>query len=247
MERKSFRILSNRPLTGDIREMRLGGDASAMTAPGQFVDVAIPGKYLRRPISVCDYTADTITLVYRIVGAGTAYMAGMKEGETLELLVGLGNGFDPSKAEGKALLAGGGVGLAPLYNLAKVLRSEGREVVVAACFNTAADVFYKSEFEALGVDFRVVTVDGSEGTKGFVTDLLASPEMPEGVGCWYTCGPKPMMKALSESASTPGQISMEERMGCGFGICMGCTIQTAKGPKRVCKDGPVFSKEDVIW
>lgn len=235
-----FEITSLQRLTDSVFEMTLRGDCSAFTCPGQFVEISIPGLYLRRPISVCDIEGNRLTLVFKTVGKGTEAMAAMSPGTELDLLTGLGNGFDTSKTHNCALLAGGGVGVPPLYLLARRLLAQGKKVKVALGFNTASEIFYADKFRALGADVAVATVDGSAGTKGFVTDLLALPEM-KGSDFWYACGPLPMLKALGKALpDSPGEVSMEERMGCGFGACMGCTIETPWGPKRVCKDGPVF-------
>ena len=240
-----YKILANEPLTATVWRMVLGGDTQWITAPGQFVDIALEGRYLRRPISVCDYDATTLTLIYKVVGEGTAQMSRMAAGGELDLLTGLGNGFDVHNAAQRPLLVGGGVGVPPLYNLAKRLLAEGRRVSVVLGFNTASEVFYAEEFEALGVDVTVATVDGSRGMRGFVTDVLAD-------GCTdydyvYACGPMPMLRALSGAIRVPGQFSFEERMGCGFGGCMGCTCHTRNGNKRICKEGPVLTTDEIIW
>jgi len=237
-----FTILTNIPLTDSVYEMTLGGDTSCITAPGQFVNIKLSGKFLRRPISVCDYEDGKLTLVYKVVGKGTAQMAEMKPGEALDILTGLGNGYNMEKSGDSPLLMGGGVGVPPLYGLAKRLRAQGKQVSVILGFNTAAELFYKEQFEALGCTVTVTTVDGSLGTKGFVTD-----GMPEGYTYIYTCGPEPMLKAIYNAAKTSGQFSFEERMGCGFGACMGCSCKTKYGNKRICKDGPVLEKEEIIW
>ena len=240
-----YKILANEPLTATVWRMVLGGDTQWITAPGQFVDIALEGRYLRRPISVCDYDATTLTLIYKVVGEGTAQMSRMAAGGELDLLTGLGNGFDVHNAAQRPLLVGGGVGVPPLYNLAKRLLAEGRRVSVVLGFNTASEVFYAEEFEALGVDVTVATADGSRGMRGFVTDVLAD-------GCTdydyvYACGPMPMLRALSGAIRVPGQFSFEERMGCGFGGCMGCTCHTRNGNKRICKEGPVLTTDEIIW
>ena len=240
-----YKILANEPLTATVWRMVLGGDTQWITAPGQFVDIALEGRYLRRPISVCDYDATTLTLIYKVVGEGTAQMSRMAAGGELDRLTGLGNGFDVHNAAQRPLLVGGGVGVPPRYNLAKTLLAEGRRVSVVLGFNTASEVFYAEEFEALGVDVTVATVDGSRGMRGFVTDVLAD-------GCTdydyvYACGPMPMLRALSGAIRVPGQFSFEERMGCGFGGCMGCTCHTRNGNKRICKEGPVLTTDEIIW
>jgi len=238
-----FTIRENRPLTADVRRMTLDGDTRCITRPGQFVDVAIEGLYLRRPISVCDWEKGRLTLIYKVVGEGTARMSRMAPGERLDLLTGLGNGFSTDNDARRPLLVGGGVGVPPLYNLARQLLAGGRAVSVVLGFNTAAECFYEEEFRALGADVHVTTVDGSAGTKGFVTAALP------GIECdyFYACGPLPMLRALCEATTVDGQVSLEERMGCGFGACMGCSCQTRSGSKRICREGPVFAKADVIW
>ena len=244
MKQSLFEIISNKPLTATVFEMRLAGDVSEITAPGQFVNIALSGKFLRRPISVCDVNplSGVLTLVYKVVGKGTEQMAGMKTGEKLDILTGLGNGYDISCAGDKPLLLGGGVGVPPLYNLAKRLVAEGKEVFVVLGFNRADEVFYKKEFEALGAHVTVATADGSMGVKGFVTDAL-----PEEYTYFYTCGPEPMLKAVYRATKTSGQLSFEERMGCGFGACMGCSCKTLTGNKRICREGPVMRKEEILW
>lgn len=239
-----YTILRNEPLTDTVRRMVLAGDTQWITAPGQFVDIALAGRYLRRPISVCDWDERTITLIYKIVGDGTAQLGRMTAGERLDLLTGLGNGFDTSVASQRPLLAGGGVGVPPLYNLARRLLAAGRPVQVVLGFNTASEVFYAEEFRALGCAVTVATVDGSCGAKGFVTDVLPGLEFDY----FYACGPLPMLRALCDATGeVAGQVSLEERMGCGFGACMGCTCRTKEGAKRICKEGPVFSKAEVAW
>ena len=245
MQQVIFEIVSNRALTPLIYEMRLKGDTSAITRPGQFVELSIEGLFLRRPISVCNFDEGELTLVYKVVGKGTAEMAAMQVGRKVDVLTGLGNGFNADAECQRALLVGGGVGVPPLYRLARELLAKGREVTVVLGFNTAAELFYEEEFKALGVNLVVATVDGSKGVKGFVTDAIR--ESGVAFDYFYSCGPLPMLKALSQSVTTDGELSLEERMGCGFGICMGCSIQTASGAKRVCKEGPVFKKEEILW
>ena len=244
MKQSIFTIQSNTPLTRDVMKMVLGGDTSAITAPGQFVNILLEGKFLRRPISVCDYDEETLTLIYKVVGSGTEIMASLPVGTKLDVLTGLGNGYDTSLSGDKPLLIGGGVGVPPMYRLAKNLIAEGKKPVVILGFNTAAEVFYKEEFEKLGAEVHVATADGSVGVKGFVTDVVKT--IPD-YTYFYTCGPEPMLKALSDVTTTSGQLSFEERMGCGFGACMGCSCQTKYGNKRICKDGPVLVKEEIIW
>ena len=238
-----YKILANEPLTATVWRMVLGGDTQWITAPGQFVDIALEGRYLRRPISVCDYDATTLTLIYKVVGEGTAQMSRMAAGGELDLLTGLGNGFDVHNAAQRPLLVGGGVGVPPLYNLAKVLLAAGKRVGVVLGFNTADEVFYADEFRALGCRVIVATADGSYGVKGFAT----TPLNDLNYSYFYTCGPEPMLKAVYNATRTSGQMSFEERMGCGFGACMGCSCKTLTGYKRICKDGPVMKKEEILW
>ena len=244
MKQGIFTIIENVNLTADIMKMRLSGDTSAITAPGQFVNVKIDGLFLRRPISVCDCQNDELTLIYRVVGEGTKAMSEMRTGACLDILTGLGNGYDLKYAGKTPLLIGGGVGLPPLYLLAKRLIAQGASVKVIIGVRSKEEIFYKKEFEDLGAGVTVCTADGSAGIKGFVTDALSS------IGEYtyvYTCGPEPMLKAVYNKTTTSGQYSFEERMGCGFGACMGCTCKTLYGNKRICKDGPVLVKEEIKW
>ena len=242
MKQSLFQIVSNEALTDSVYKMILSGDTSAITAPGQFVNIQLTGKFLRRPISVCDYDESTLTIIYKVVGAGTEQMSAMKPGEILDILTGLGNGYDLSLAGDRPVLLGGGVGVPPMYNLAKKLIAMGKEVSVILGFNTAGEIFYEQEFKALGCKTSVTTVDGSYGKKGFVTDAL-----PENYTYFYTCGPEPMLKAVYRATTTSGQMSFEERMGCGFGACMGCSCKTLTGYKRICKDGTEKKKEEILW
>lgn len=241
-KQNKYKILSNEPLTKDVYKMVLEGDTEYITTPGQFINIALDGKYLRRPISVCDYDGDCITIIYKVVGEGTEQMLALKIGTVLDVLTGLGNGYDISKST-KPLLIGGGVGVPPMYNLAKTLIANGQVPTVILGFNTADEVFYEQEFKALGCDVFVTTADGSYGIKGFVTDALAGIDFDY----FYTCGPLPMFKAIYNAVDKDGQFSFEERMGCGFGACMGCSCKTKYGNKRICKDGPVLEKEEIIW
>ena len=238
-----YEIKSNKQLTDSIFEMVLIGDTSSITAPGQFINIKLDGFYLRRPISICDYDDTTITIIYKVVGDGTEVMSKMNSGEKLDVLCGLGNGFDTSKSMDKPVLIGGGVGVPPMYNLCKKLIAEGRKVTVILGFNKKDEIFYEEEFKKLGADVKVTTVDGSYGIKGFVTDALKDTDC----SYFYTCGPMPMFKAIEATATTSGQYSFEERMGCGFGACMGCSCKTKYGNKRICKDGPVLVREEIIW
>ena len=242
MKQSIFTILSNTPLTDSVYKMVLSGDTSAITAPGQFVNLQLTGKFLRRPISVCDYDENTLTIVYKVVGKGTEQMCRMGEGETLDILTGLGNGYDLSLSGSHPVLLGGGVGVPPLYHLAKKLIAQGKAVSVVLGFNTKSEIFYEEAFRSLGCDVTVTTADGSYGKKGFVTDAL-----PQDYTHFYTCGPEPMLKAVYRATNTSGQMSFEERMGCGFGACMGCSCKTLTGYKRICKDGPVMRKEEILW
>ncbi|MBQ6013060.1 MAG: dihydroorotate dehydrogenase electron transfer subunit [Firmicutes bacterium] len=237
-----FIIKENLAIAPQVYRMVLTGDCSQITAPGQFVNIRLDGLYLRRPISVCDLGGDDLTIIYKVVGKGTEQMSRMKEGGSLQVLTGLGNGYDLSCAGDAPLLIGGGVGVPPLYLLARKLREQGKTVSVVLGFNTKSEIFYEEEFRALGCGVTVTTVDGSYGTKGFVTDGL-----PENYSYFYCCGPEPMLKAVYKKARTSGQFSFEERMGCGFGACMGCSCRTITGYKRICKDGPVMRKEEILW
>ena len=243
MKQSIFEIRNNEALTDSVYKMILAGDTSDITNCGQFVNIQLDGMFLRRPISVCDYDNETLTLVYKVVGKGTEAMASMVAGTKLDILTGLGNGYDLTLAGEKPVLLGGGVGVPPMYNLAKRLREQGKEVKVILGFNTANEIFYEDEFNALGCDVTVTTVDGSYGVKGFVTTVLENMDYTY----FYTCGPEPMLKAVHKTSVTSGQMSFEERMGCGFGACMGCSCKTLTGYKRICKEGPVMKKEEILW
>ena len=240
-----YNVRENYKIANDVYKMILMGDTSAVTAPGQFINIKLDGLYLRRPISICDYSKDSITIIYKVVGKGTEQMSKLTEGAVLDVLVGLGNGFDTSKGGQAPLLIGGGVGTPPMYGLAKQLVAEGKKPTVILGFNTAGDVFYEEEFKALGVKTLIATADGSIGVKGFVTDAMKL--LDKDYTYFYTCGPLPMLKAVYDATETSGELSFEERMGCGFGACMGCSCKTKYGNKRICKDGPVLVKEDIIW
>lgn len=242
MKQVDFKIINNAPLTDNVYRIILQGDTSDITASGQFVNIKIDGLFLRRPISVCDVEGDLLTLIYKVVGKGTEAMSKMREGQTLDVLTGLGNGYDLEKSGDKPLLIGGGVGVPPLYNLAKRLIADGKRVSVILGFNTKSEIFYEQEFKALGCDVTVTTADGSYGVKGFVTNA-----MEREYTYVYTCGPEPMLKAVFNACTSGGQFSFEERMGCGFGACMGCSCKTVTGYKRICKDGPVLLKEEILW
>ncbi|MBO5928940.1 MAG: dihydroorotate dehydrogenase electron transfer subunit [Clostridia bacterium] len=242
MKQTFLTIVSQQRIADNVMEMCLEGDTSGITASGQFVNIKVEGLFLRRPISVCDYTENSLTLVYKIVGEGTRLMAEYPAGTVLDVLTGLGNGYDTSLSGDAPLLIGGGVGVPPMYNLCKTLVAEGKHPTVVLGFNSKGDVFYEKEFEALGATVTVTTADGSYGVKGFVTDAL-----PTTYSHFYCCGPEPMLKAVYRATSTSGQFSFEERMGCGFGACMGCSCKTITGYKRICKEGPVLQKEEILW
>jgi dihydroorotate dehydrogenase electron transfer subunit len=244
MKEVNLRIVSQSRIARDVYRMTLAGDTTAVTAAGQFINIKLDGLYLRRPISVCDWEPEELTIIYKVVGKGTAQMAALPDGTALSVLTGLGNGYDLGKSGSRPLLIGGGVGVPPLYLAAKLLRREGKDVAAVLGFNTAEDAFYADEFRALGVRTFVTTADGSLGTRGFVTDAL--PEVGD-YSYVYTCGPEPMLKAVYAAIETGGQFSFEERMGCGFGACMGCTCKTKYGHKRICADGPVLEKEEIVW
>ena len=243
MKQGIFRITSNEKIARDIFKMTLAGDTSAITAPGQFVNIKLDGFFLRRPISVCDCVGENLTLIYKTVGHGTEQMSRMAAGDELDLLTGLGNGYNTKISGDSPLLVGGGVGVPPMYMLCKKLISEGKNVTVVLGFNSKDDVFYENEFRALGADVHFATADGTYGTKGFVTDVIKNLQYT----FFYTCGPEPMFRAMHKIMKTPGQYSFEERMGCGFGACMGCSCKTLTGNKRICKEGPVMESEEIIW
>lgn len=245
MEKKGkYKVLQNTKIAKDVFKMILEGDTSCILKCGQFINIEIEGLYLRRPISISDYDKNTITIIYKVVGEGTERMSKMSEGQVLDILTGLGNGFNIDCEGNKPLIIGGGVGTPPLYKLCKTLIENGNEPIVVLGFGSKEDVFYEDEFRELGVDVCISTVDGSYGTKGFVTDIIKDLK---DYTYFYACGPMSMLKAISSQINVQGQLSLEERMGCGFGACMGCTIKTKNGFKRVCKEGPVFTKEELIW
>ncbi len=245
MKQFIFEIIANEPLTADVMHMTLQGPEGSLEGlkAGQFVNISIDGLYLRRPISVCDLKEDQLTIIYKVVGRGTEQMKQMCPGAELDILTHLGNGYDLSCSGDAPLLAGGGVGVPPMYYLAKQLIAQGKKPQVILGFNTASEIFYEEEFKALGCSVTVATVDGSYGVKGFVTDPMKTMDY----SYVYTCGPEPMLKAVYKTCRTGAQFSFEERMGCGFGACMGCTCKTITGYKRICKDGPVMMKEDILW
>ncbi len=243
MKQVILKIESNKKIANNVYEMLLSGDCTGITASGQFINIKIDGFYLRRPISVCDYSVDSVLIIYKVVGKGTEAMSTMPTGTELDVLVGLGNGYDLSKSGDMPLLLGGGAGVPPMYRLCKDLVNEGKKPSVILGFNSAGDVFYVHEFASLGVKVYVTTADGTYGTKGFVTDVMKDLDYTY----FYTCGPEPMLKAICGAATTSGQLSFEERMGCGFGACMGCSCKTLTGNKRICKEGPVLEKEEILW
>ncbi len=243
MKQEIFTILENRQLTPYVYRMSLGGDVSAVTVPGQFVNIRVDGKFLRRPVSVSDWDDASLTILYKVVGQGTEAMAAMRPGQKLDVLTGLGNGFDISGDCKAPLLIGGGIGLSPLVRLAKELVKAGKIPTVILGFNTSEEVFGAKEFKALGCPVTVSTVDGSCGVKGFVTDAMQGLVYDY----FYACGPEPMLKAVYTASKTDGQLSFEARMGCGFGACMGCSCKTVTGYKRICREGPVLRKEEILW
>ena len=243
MKQVILTVKENTQLTDSIYKMVLLGDTTEIKSPGEFINLEIPQLFLRRPISVCDDTDDSVTIMYKVVGKGTEIMAKAEAGDKFDTLVGLGNGYEAANSGEHALLLGGGVGVPPLYALAKKLISEGKKVTVVLGFNTAGEIFYENEFKEIGADVRVTTVDGSYGIRGFVTDAIADIDYTY----FYTCGPEPMLRAVYKATKTSGELSFESRMGCGFGACMGCSCKTNFGNKRICKDGPVFKKEEILW
>lgn len=243
MKQSIFEVKANTKIAENTYKMVLGGDCSGITASGQFVNIKLDGFFLRRPISVCDYDDNELTLIYKVVGKGTEYMAELGAGEKLDILTGLGNGYDLSKSGNEPVLIGGGAGVPPMYNLCRKLVAEGKKPKVILGFNKENELFFENEFKALGADVTVTTADGSYGIKGFVTDALKNMKYTY----IYSCGPEPMLKAIYNTAETSGQLSFEERMGCGFGACMGCSCATKYGNKRICKDGPVLEMEEIIW
>ena len=242
MEQGWMTVADNRPIARNTYRLSLRGNTGAIARPGQFVNLLLPGLTLRRPISVCDWAEDSLTLVYKTVGRGTEQMSRLQPGEQLDVLIGLGNGYDVTKAGDAPLLLGGGVGVPPLFGLARVLREQGKAVTAVLGFNTREEVFLAEEFRALGCEVVLVTADGSLGERGFVTDWL-----PADYSYFYTCGPLPMLRAAYRATRTEGQLSLEERMGCGFGACMGCSFQTRNGTKRICREGPVLEKGELPW
>ena len=244
MKQEIYTRLSQRSIAKNTYEMILSGDTSAFTRPGQFLNIKLDGFFLRRPISVCDYTDKTITIIYKTVGHGTEAMSKLAKGAKLDILTGLGNGFDISECKGTPLLIGGGAGVPPMFHLARCFLEAGVKPSVILGFNTADEVFYEDEFRALGAEVHIATADGSHGVKGFVTDVMKHMNYDY----FYTCGPMPMFRAIEKIAVTDGEYSFEERMGCGFGACMGCSCKVLTGGyKRICKDGPVLERKEIVW
>ena len=242
MKQVLYTVTGNQELAPGVWEMSLAGDTSPITTPGQFINIKLDGFFLRRPISVCDWDSRGLTIIYKVVGKGTAAMRAMQPGQELDVLSGLGNGFDVTKCGQRTVVIGGGAGVPPMYGLAKRLLAAGKAPSAVLGFNTESEIFYEDQFRKLGIETVVTTVDGSYGQKGFVTDAL-----PENYDYFCACGPLPMLKAVYNASSTSGLLSFEERMGCGFGACMGCSCKTKYGNKRICKDGPVLEKEEIIW
>lgn len=243
-KRDKYKIKSNKKIAKNIYEMILEGDTTYIVRPGQFINIELDGLYLRRPISVCDYDNKTITVIYKVVGKGTRKMSTLQDEEILDILTGLGNGFNEKTSGERPLLIGGGVGTPPMYNLCKKLKEQNKNPIVVLGFGSADEIFYEDKFKKLGAEVYISTVDGSYGTKGFVTDIVKDLK---DYTYYYACGPKNMLKAVYDTATSDGELSFEEKMGCGFGACMGCTCKTTKGNKRICKEGPVIKKEEIIW
>ncbi len=243
MEQKLYCITSHTALVPNVYKLTLEGNMATEIRPGQFVNIKIEGLYLRRPISICDADGDRITLIYKVVGSGTTRLSRMAPGEWLDILVPLGNGFSLDEAGERPLLIGGGVGIPPMFLLCRRLSETGRHPQVILGFNSADDAFYEDEFLRLGADVAVTTVDGSYGVHGYVTSAMPETDY----SYVYACGPEPMLRAVYDASKTSGQFSFEERMGCGFGACMGCSCKTKYGYKRICRDGPVLTKEEIVW
>ena len=243
MKQGIFKITENTKIAKDVFKMRLAGDTSGITGAGQFVNIKIDGFFLRRPISVCDFNENELLIIYKVVGKGTDRMSGLEAGQKLDLLTGLGNGYDLTVKTDKPVLIGGGVGVPPLYKLAKELKKQGKKVSVILGFNSKEEIFFEKEFKEIADRVLVCTADGTYGVKGFVTDALCDVDYDY----FFTCGPEPMFRALEKTVKTSGQFSFEQRMGCGFGACMGCTCKTLTGNKRICREGPVLFREEIIW
>lgn len=245
MKQGLFSITQNEKIAQSIYKMRLSGDTSAIKKAGQFVNIKLDGFFLRRPISVCDYTAEELLIIYKVVGKGTEKMSAMEKGEQLDILTGLGNGYDLTVKTEKPVLIGGGVGVPPLYKLSKELKNQGKRVSVILGFNSEKEIFFEEEFKEIADRVLICTADGSYGIKGFVTDAIKDIDFDY----FFTCGPEPMFKALESTIDKgiSGQLSFEQRMGCGFGACMGCSCKTLTGNKRICREGPVLFREEIIW
>lgn len=242
MKEVCYTVTENRPLTDSVYSLRLAGQTDAITAPGQFLELRLDGFFLRRPLSICDWDENGVTILYKVVGRGTDWLSQCAAGQKIMALSGLGNGFDVSACGQKPLLVGGGIGVPPMYGLAKRLLAAGKKPTILLGFNTASEIIYEEEFKKLGLRTIITTVDASAGVRGFVTDAL-----PEDFDVFCACGPLPMLRALCGKTEKRGFLSLEARMGCGFGACMGCTIETRSGAKRVCREGPIFAKEELIW
>ncbi len=242
MKQQILRVTENIRIAENVYKMVLENPELEEQKPGQFINIRIDGLYLRRPISVCESDPGNVVIIYKVVGKGTEQLSRIRKREYLDVLTGLGNGYDLSKAGDHPLLLGGGVGVPPLIKLARMLRDAGKEVQAVLGFNTKAEVFGEGAFQEMDCKTTVTTVDGSYGVKGFVTDAL-----PEDYSYFYTCGPEPMLRAVYKATCTSGQFSFEERMGCGFGACMGCSCKTITGYKRICREGPVLEKEEILW
>lgn len=250
MKKLYFEVKSNTKIAHDTYEMMLDsmGEHHGISNPGQFVNIKLNGFFLRRPISVCDWDEKGITIIYKTIGAGTHALAEAKKGMLLDILTPLGNGFDihdNGNVGIRPILIGGGAGVPPLYGLCKALVNEGKKPVVIAGFNTKSEIFYAENFISAGAELILTTADGSEGFKGLVTDALKTVN-----GSYiFCCGPEGMLKAVDDMTDrdTDGQMSFEERMGCGFGACMGCSCMTKHGSKRICKEGPVLKRGEIIW
>ena len=240
----TYEVLENKFLTKNVLKMILKGDTQYIKLPGQFINIKINNFYLRRPFSISDYDDNTITIIYKIYGNGTEALSKIHKGEKLDILTGLGNGFNKNPSGNSPLLIAGGVGVPPMYRLCKELINDGKKPIIVFGFNSKEEIFYENEFKDLGVEVYISTIDGSYGKKGFVTDIIKELDY---YTYYYACGPIPMLKAVYNEVNCDGQLSLEEKMGCGFGACMGCSIKTNKGTKRVCKEGPVFRKEELLW
>lgn len=242
MKSEKFKILENKQIAKDVYKLVLEGNTSEITKPGQFVNIAISEFYLRRPISICDFEKNSLTLIYKVVGKGTYALSKKYTNHYLDILIPLGNGFDVEKTTMYPVLIGGGVGVPPLVNLAKQLIKKVDKVQVIIGFNKKEEIFGEDMFKNIGISPIVTTVDGSYGIKGLVSDALKDIK----ADYIYSCGPEPMLKALS-SFDIDGQFSFEARMACGFGGCMACSCKTKYANKRICKEGPVLFKEEIIW